>query len=289
MPELPEVENVRRGLERVLLQEQIAKVEVFLERIFVGDPHALVGTRFVGVGRRGKALLLQTDREITALIHLRMTGQLIFLPPDGRSREGGGHPSDALIQPLPNKHTHVILTMEEGGRLFFNDQRTFGSIKLFETHRLAEEPFLQKLGPEPWDEAFSAAMLYQACQARPRSSIKALLLDQSLVAGIGNIYADEALFLSQLHPQRPAKTIQREDAVRLIEQIRYVLERGILYGGVSARDYVNAEGLRGTMQEQLFVYGREGEACKKCETILEKSRVAGRGTHTCPQCQPLLL
>jgi len=285
MPELPEVETVRRGLERVLLGQQIVGGEVLLARSFSGVWSDLMGRMVREVGRRGKVLLIGLDQGKTALVHLRMTGQLIYQPQDGSPREGGGHPSVALIRKLPNAHTRVIWEMSSGARLFFNDQRTFGSIKLLEDTELPTEPFLAKLGPEPWDKAFSIAALHRAFQRRSRSSVKAVLLDQEVVAGIGNIYADEALFLSGIHPATPAGALSETQIKPLIAKIREVLERGIEYGGVSARDYVNAEGLRGRMQEQLYVYGRDGMPCKLCGTTLQKLRTAGRGTHVCPQCQ----
>ncbi|MCK6511120.1 bifunctional DNA-formamidopyrimidine glycosylase/DNA-(apurinic or apyrimidinic site) lyase [Myxococcota bacterium] len=285
MPELPEVETVRRGLERVLLGQQIVGGEVLLARSFSGEWSELIGRKVREVGRRGKVLLIGLDQKKTALVHLRMTGQLIYQPQDGSPREGGGHPSDALIRKLPNAHTRVFWEMSSGARLFFNDQRTFGSIKLLEDTELPTEPFLAKLGPEPWDKAFSVEALHQAFQRRSRSSVKAVLLDQEVVAGIGNIYADESLFLSRVHPATPAGALPKTQIRPLIAKIREVLERGIEYGGVSARDYVNAEGLRGRMQEQLYVYGRDGMPCKLCDTTLQKLRTAGRGTHICPRCQ----
>ncbi|MCB9640710.1 MAG: bifunctional DNA-formamidopyrimidine glycosylase/DNA-(apurinic or apyrimidinic site) lyase [Myxococcales bacterium] len=285
MPELPEVETVRRGLQRVLVGQRVSKTKVLLERALEGDPKWLKGREVQDIGRRGKALLIEMDQGLTALVHLRMTGQLIFLPKDGGPREGGGHPSDALVHKLPSKHTRVILSLESGDQLFFNDQRTFGSIKLLDEAHLALDSFLSKLGPEPWSPEFSVDALYCACQRRSRSSIKSILLDQEVVAGIGNIYADESLFLTKIHPATPAGQIAKKQIKPLIGKIREVLERGIEYGGVSARDYVNAEGLRGRMQEQLYVYGRDGMPCKVCGTVLEKTRTAGRGTHFCPKCQ----
>lgn len=285
MPELPEVETVRCGLERVLLGQRIVGGDVLLARSFVGEWGDLLGREVRAVERRGKALLIRLDQEKTALVHLRMTGQLIYQPQHGGPREGGGHPSDALVRQLPNAHTRVILDLASGDRLFFNDQRTFGSIKLLEDADIAAESFLAKLGPEPWDKTFSVASLQRAFQRRSRSSVKAILLDQEVVAGIGNIYADEALFLSKIHPATLAGGLSQAQTKLLIAKIREVLERGIEYGGVSARDYVNAEGLRGRMQEQLYVYGRDGQPCKVCGTTLQKLRTAGRGTHICPQCQ----
>ncbi|MEM1008377.1 MAG: bifunctional DNA-formamidopyrimidine glycosylase/DNA-(apurinic or apyrimidinic site) lyase, partial [Myxococcota bacterium] len=284
MPELPEVETVCRGLRRVLLGRKVVSVEVVRARCFVGVPSWVEGKFFVDVKRRGKAILLEMEEDLVLLVHLRMTGQLIFVGED-EEREGGGHPSDALRASLPGKHTRVQLNIEGGARLFFNDQRMFGSIKCMHKSALADDPFLRSLGPEPWDRAFSQRYLRAILERRSGSSIKSVLLDQKVVAGIGNIYADESLFLTGILPDTPAGSVKKKQIGPLIQNIRHVLSRGIEFGGVSARDYVNAEGLQGKMQEQLYVYGRAGLPCKVCGEVIHKSRVAGRGTHFCVRCQ----
>ena len=284
MPELPEVEVVRRGLERVLPGKTIESIDVRWHKSFRGPYEALSGGTVQSLGRRGKMLQIHFDNGWTILVHLRMTGQLIHHGHDGE-REGGGHPSDDLISSLPTKHTHVIVELSPFSTLYFNDQRKFGYLQAVPTAEIEQDSFLSKLGPEPWDEALTAQSLHDTFSRRS-TNIKALLLNQEIIAGIGNIYADEALFLSGIHPTTAANTLDLDGLDALLQNVRLVLERGIEFGGVSARDYVNAEGLRGTMQQQLYVYGRAGEPCKQCGTLLEKSSVAGRGTHTCPQCQP---
>lgn len=286
MPELPEVEVVRRGLEKVLLEKTFASVSIHNESSFVGNPNEIVGQRVISLGRRGKLLQIHCSGGWTILVHLRMTGQLIYVPKSGAFREGGGHPSDGLVAKLPSSHTRVSLALKGGDRLYFNDQRKFGSLKLHPTEELEEEPFLKKLGPEPWDKTLDAMWLATLAKRKKNTSIKAFLLDQHHLAGLGNIYVDEALFLSSLFPEKKAGTLNKTQWKSLLKSIREVLERGIVFGGVSARDYVNAEGLKGKMQEQLFVYGRKGEPCKRCGAEIVKLSVAGRGTHVCEACQP---
>ena len=284
MPELPEVETVRLGLERVLLGEKIKRVEVLLKHCFHGRASVLKKGEVESLTRRGKLLQIHMTSGWSILVHLRMTGQLIYVS-STEEREGGGHPDDSLINNLPNKPTRVVLSLSSGATLYFNDQRTFGSLKLWKTDALDEEPFLAKLGPEPWAKAFHKNYLGDILARRKRSTIKGVLLDQEVVAGLGNIYVDEALFLAGVRPSRKAGDVKKRELSKLMKTIVEVLERGIEYGGVSARDYVNAEGLKGKMQEQLYVYRREGQLCKQCESLIEKTKVAGRGTHYCPGCQ----
>lgn len=285
MPELPEVETVRRGLEKVLPGQQVEDVEVLEEVSYQGTPTANIGATVTSLDRRGKLLHIHLSDGWTWLIHLRMTGQLIYESGDGQERAGGGHPSDSLKQVGPSKHTRVVATFSSGGRLLFNDQRKFGYIQATPTAELDQVPFLQKLGPEPWSEAFNADYLREHCQRRSKSPIKQVILDQHIVAGFGNIYVDEALFLSGIKPTRKAGRISKKSLAKLIDNGRHVLELGIAHGGVSVSDYVNAEGLRGTMQQQLYVYSRKDLPCKQCETPIKKITLGGRGTHYCPSCQ----
>ena len=284
LPELPEVETVRRGLEKVLIGQKIKSIRLHWEGSFQGKHSLLYPGEVTELRRRGKLLMIVFSHGWTLQAHLRMTGQLIYVA-DGGEREGGGHPNDDLVRSLPAKHTRITIQFQSKGKLYFNDQRKFGYLKMVPTEELHEESFLKRLGPEPWDEIFNTDYLHTWFQRRARTKIKPLLLDQSVIAGLGNIYVDEALFLTGILPTRPAGEVKKSELPPLIKNIQLVLERGIQYGGVSAKDYVNAEGLKGTMQEQLYVYGRKGETCKKCETPIVWSKLSGRGTHTCPNCQ----
>lgn len=284
MPELPEVETVRRGLQRSLVGLYLESVEVREARCFQGSLDGVRGAVLTEIDRRGKCLRFVFDSGWSMLGHLRMTGQMIFVSAGGQ-RTGGGRPDDGLLAPLPSTHTRVILHWSLGGRLFFNDQRKFGYLKTWPSQDLALDTFWHTLGPEPWDEALTPHYLHGICQRRKMSSIKSILLDQKVMAGLGNIYVDEALFLSGIRPETHAGQLSLLQLEQIIAKSRHVLEQGILFGGVSVSDYVNAEGLRGSMQQQLYVYGRDGLPCKRCQTPILKIAVAGRGTHVCPTCQ----
>lgn len=284
MPELPEVETVRRGLEKVIVGATLTDVEILEDRCFEGQAEETLGATIEGLDRRGKCIRIIYSSGWSMLGHLRMTGQMIFVSGAGE-REGGGHPDDSLHASLPHKHTRVILRFGDRGTLYFNDQRKFGYLKLVPSDELHTDNFWRNLGPEPWDDAYNADMLRDICQRRAKTTIKAVLLDQHVVAGLGNIYVDETLFLSGIRPKRKAGRISKKALERVVSNSREVLERGIAFGGVSVSDYVNAEGLRGTMQQQLYVYNRAEMPCKVCGTPIEKITVAGRGTHYCPKCQ----
>lgn len=285
MPELPEVETVRQGLSRVLPGQRVHAIEIREPKSFQGDAEATIGYAISDLDRRGKLLHIGFENGWTWLIHLRMTGQFIYVSNSGKERAGGGHPNDALLSHAPTSHTRVIIHLDTGGVLLFNDQRKFGYIKAIRTDELHTDRFLQTLGPEPWSKGFTASYLREICQRRSKSNIKTILLDQKVVAGFGNIYVDEALFRAGIRPTRKAGRISQKALGRLITEGQYVLERGIEFGGVSVSDYVNAEGLRGTMQQQLNVYHRAGQECKVCETEIKKIALSGRGTHFCPSCQ----
>jgi formamidopyrimidine-DNA glycosylase len=275
---------VRRGLERALNGARLEHIEIFYPPVFRGNKDQLLGQRLLDVGRRGKMMMLKFEGDWFVLAHLRMTGQMIFVQSDGQ-RTGGGHPNEALVGTLPCKHTRAILNFGERGCLYFNDQRKFGYLKLVAAGDLAQDSFLRTLGPEPWEPKFNAEYLAQICQRRKNTAIKAILLDQKVVAGVGNIYADEALFRVGIAPWRKAGQIDNQLCAQLVSACRQVLELGIEFGGVSVSNYVNAEGLRGQMQEQLQVYRRTALPCKQCETPIAKNTTAGRGTHFCPKCQ----
>ncbi len=285
MPELPEVETIKRGLEKYLLGKRVLDLKLFRPKSFLGSPEELIGHQIEGLARRGKLLIFNLDSGFRLHIHLRLTGQLIFQNQRGE-RDGGGHPSKEMLMELPNSATRIAVKFENG-TLFFNDLRKFGYFQLLRPEE--EDPFLAKLGPEPFDPSLNPEWIAETLSRRSRANIKALLLDQHFIAGLGNIYADETLFLSKLDPRLRCGEIPPSKAPEILENIRTVLRRGIEFGGVSFSDYVNAEGFKGKMQEQLYVYGRTGQPCKVCSTPIEKIKVAGRGTHFCPNCQALPL
>ena len=281
MPELPEVETIRRGLEKRILNKKIVQVKVLEKKSFIGEAEEVLGRKIEKLGRRGKALIIELSGGESFLIHLRMTGQLIYI---GRERFAGGHPNESFVEELPNKQTRVIIEFSDGAKLFFNDQRKFGFIKVVKTEKIEEEAFIRKLGKEPWE--ITVEEFYEKLKRHKNSAIKAVILDQEVIAGLGNIYADEALYFSGIRPTRKAGEISKLEAKRLILGAKTVMERSLEAGGSTIKNYVKADGTRGNYLD-LFakVYGRGGEKCEKCGGEIKKIKVGGRGTHYCEECQ----
>ena len=287
MPELPEVETVRIGLARLLPGRIVAKTEHDWPKSFPNAPadvqQFLVGAEVLEVKRRAKVLLIELSSKYSLVIHLKMTGQLVFRSPEARF--GAGHPSESLIGELPDKSTRVTLTFKDGSQLFFNDQRKFGWMRLLPTAEVMNLDFFQKVGPEPLAADFSWQSLRERLLRRKNSNIKAVLLDQTVVAGIGNIYADEALWGARIHPTVLVRDLTAQQFHTLYDELIYVLKLSIEKGGSTDRNYVNAEGKKGSYITFARVFRREGKACSRCGHVIIKTRVAGRGTHLCPHCQ----
>lgn len=287
MPELPEVETIRRGLNKFILKSELQKVKILCPKSFIGTP---ITGKIIKIRRFGKALVLDMDNDHSILIHLRMTGQLIYDLKDNSSvnhnynnRYAAGHPSDNFTANLPNRQTRVILEFDTG-TLYFNDQRKFGFIKAIPTKDVERDSFISKLAKEPWDMA--AEELYEKLQKHPKSSIKAAILDQTIICGLGNIYADESLFVSGIHPLRKAGSLTIEEAKHLLAAARQVMDESIASGGSTMATYVKADGTKGDYLEQFAqVFRREGKPCPRCGQNIIKTKVAGRGTHLCPHCQ----
>ncbi|MDB5184830.1 MAG: mutM [Candidatus Saccharibacteria bacterium] len=289
MPELPEVETVRLGLQRLLPGRVVTSAVSDTDKSF---PNALsdiqvflVGASVVTVARRAKVLLIELSSKYSLVVHLKMTGQLVFVGTE--ERFGAGHPNDSLVGHLPDRSTRVTLEFADGSHLYFNDQRKFGWMRLLPTAEVPMLDFFQKVGPEPLSSDFSWRDLQARLLRRKNTNIKAALLDQTVVAGIGNIYADESLWGAKIHPTTIVRDITESQFKALYEALTAVLRLSIAKGGSTDKNYVNAEGKRGSYLDFASVFRREGLPCPRCGTIIIKSRVAGRGTHTCPHCQPL--
>ncbi len=286
MPELPEVETVRIGLESLIPKKKIKDVTYDWDKSFPNSKNDvdtfMVNASVQRVRRRAKVLLIDLDTSCTLMVHLKMTGQLVFV---GEQRFGAGHPNDSLVSSLPDKSTRVTIAFDDGSTLYFNDQRKFGWMKLLPTQAVADEPFMKKVGPEPLDNAFSVAVFTDRIRRRNGTSIKAALLDQTVLAGVGNIYADESLWGAKIHPARIVGTLTNKELSELHRELIYVLKLSIEKGGSTDRNYVNAEGKKGSYIDFARVFRREGLHCLRCGAVIEKSKVAGRGTHTCPACQ----
>jgi formamidopyrimidine-DNA glycosylase len=274
VPELPEVETVRVGLVPAVVGRTFERVEILDPRLVrPEEPLAvaaeLEGERVAAVDRRGKYLIFRFDSGRVLLVHLRMTGNL--------SHVRGGSP------PAGDAYIRSIIRLDDGSDVVYRDVRRFGTWLLVEPGEL--DPYLEaRLGIEPLARGFTARALGQRLAGR-RAPIKAALLDQRLVAGIGNIYADEALWRARVHPLRAAGELDEEELRALQRGVRRALEAGIARQGATLRDYRTADGSRGRMQHEFKVYGRAGEPCERCGTPIAKTRVGGRGTWFCPGCQ----
>ena len=277
MPELPEVETIKRGLSKFIIKKKLTKTTILCAKSFVGTP--VTGT-VKAIRRFGKALIIDLDNGKSLMIHLRMTGQLIY---DGKERFAAGHPSDNFIDELPNKQTRVVLEFDSGS-LFFNDQRKFGFIKVIDTNKVEQDTFIKKLAKEPWQ--MSSDEFYEKLQKHKNSPIKAVILDQTIICGLGNIYADESLFMSKIHPATKAGALTKKEASTLLSMAAKAMDTAIASGGSTMKDYVKADGTKGDYLDKFAqIFNRTGKPCLVCGTKIEKIRVAGRGTHICPNCQ----
>lgn len=289
MPELPEVETVRRGLHELIIGREIKAVEHDWPKSF---PNAaadvkqfLIGASIADVRRRAKVLLIDLSTGYTLVIHLKMTGQLVYRA--NNVAFGAGHPNESLVGELPDRSTRVTFTFADGSLLYFNDQRKFGWVRLIPSLEVPNIDFMQKVGPEPLDAEFTASDFAARFTRRANLPIKAALLDQTVVAGVGNIYADESLWGAKIHPQTLVKNMSNKQFKKLHKELRYVLNLAIGKGGSTDRNYINAEGKKGSYVDFARAFRQEGKPCPRCGTTIIKIRAAGRGTHICPHCQVL--
>lgn len=313
MPELPEVETVRIGLARLLPGKKVSTVTFDTPKSFpnaMADVESfLIDASIITVRRRAKVLIIDLDTMYSLVIHLKMTGQMVYVGSRqssvashqnassreklkvrddrkvGDERFGAGHPNDSLIAQLPDTSTRVIVTFTDDSVLYFNDQRKFGWMRLLPTVEIQNIDFFKRVGPEPLESDFTADVFIQRLMRRKNSGIKAVLLDQSVLAGIGNIYADESLWAAQIHPESKVRAVSRKSLRRLHTEIVRILLLAIEKGGSTDRNYVNAEGKKGSYISFAQVFRKEGNPCSRCGENIIKIRVAGRGTHLCPKCQ----
>ncbi len=281
MPELPEVEIIRLGLIRYLPGKEIKDVDVRVAKLFGGDATLLVGCTVISIRRRAKVLMIDMSGGHSLMIHLKMTGQLVYQSPDESEKVVGGHPQEAYNQPLPHKHSHVIFEFTDGSKLFFNDLRKFGWIQIIPTKDADNHGMLKTVGPEPLDaQAFTADILKSRLQKYPNRIIFQSLLDQSLVAGIGNIYANESLYEAGILPERRVKDISDSEWHKLYKGITHVLEQAIRYGGTSDNTYIQVDGKRGDYLKHAHVYHKK--VANPCGHDVVRKKVGGRTTHFCP-------
>jgi formamidopyrimidine-DNA glycosylase len=274
MPELPEVETIRRQLAPALEGRRLERIEVRDPRWSDPAPpeaisDALNGRAIEGLGRRGKYLVVSFEDDVHLVMHLRMTGNLLLVPAD--AEEPG--------------HLRVVMDLDDGNRLLFVDVRRFGTGDVLLGSDALAEYFASRLGVEPLSTDFTAEALRALARGR-KQPVKAFLLTQERVAGVGNIYADEALFRARIHPLRPVGTLKRPQVEALRDAVVETLEAGIDAKGASIDDYRHVDGAQGSFQDRFLVHTREGEPCPRCGTTIRKLRAAGRGTYVCPRCQP---
>jgi len=283
MPELPEVETIRRGLDKAVIGLKLLSVETDNPKKFLGGYKDIIGARIKKVRRRAKVLIIDFDNDNSLLIHLKMTGQLIFEDKKG-GRIKGGHPIPPLNLPVPNKSTHAIFKFD-GGVMYFNDIRKFGWLLITLTSEISNLSFFIGLGPEPLEKEFNKKKLKEILTKKKNLKIKPVLLDQKVLSGIGNIYADESLFLAKIHPEERIVSLNDADLGALYDGIVTALKTGIKHKGASDSSYVDLGGEKGVFLTYANVYHRTGMECTYCKTKIERIVVGGRGTHFCPNCQ----
>jgi len=274
MPELPEVETVRRSLEEKISGLTITDVDIYLEKL-IKEPASIEAFKEIVIGKKierldriGKYLLLRLSDDYVIVIHLRMTGQLLY----------------AAQYEDVTKHTHLIFHLDNNYHLRFVDIRQFGTIYLLKGDELKTIKGLSALGPEPLSKDFTAAFLGERLNKKTKK-IKQVLLDQDVVAGLGNIYADEVLFEAGILPDRRANTLIEDEINRLYQSIVQIIKEAISHRGTSFRDYVDGDGEKGGHQEYLQVYRRTDQPCSRCQCHIKREKIAGRSSHFCPGCQ----
>ncbi|OGC92462.1 hypothetical protein A3D85_02955 [Candidatus Amesbacteria bacterium RIFCSPHIGHO2_02_FULL_47_9] len=281
MPELPEIETVRLQLEKVLVGQVCKEIKILSHKVINGKLESVVHKSVKDVKRMGKVLLIDFGMDLLLGFHFKMTGQLIYEQESIRAGEYkrvvGGHPTEDFLNKMPSSHTRVIFYFDKG-TLYFNDQRLFGWVEI-------NPKFVEKLGPEPFeiDEKKFTELV-----SKSKRPIKLVLMDQGVISGIGNIYANDALWEAKVNPRRGVNTLTSKQYSELYKGVVKVLKEGIRYGGATAADakYIDLHGLGGHYQEHFRTYGREGEECKRGDGgIVHKFELGGRGTYYCPKCQ----
>ncbi len=302
MPELPEIETIKLQLEEKLTGERISAIETLHKKSVQGDTRQVIGKKIIGVRRLGKMLVINLENDLHLAIHFKMSGQLVLVSSDKKpaSRQGGqatriknrekirivgGHPSGDWTGKLPSKHTRAIFKLQSGAKMYFNDQRIFGWVRVVSSLQLAEDSFVKNLGPEPWN--ITDDQFYELIRKR-KKAIKLVIMDQTVISGIGNIYANDGLWEARIHPGRNAQSLASQEAKLLRASLIKVLREGIRYGGATTSDakYINLDGLGGHYQEHFRTYDREGKKCLRSDGgVIKKITLGSRGTYFCPKCQ----
>lgn len=281
MPELPEVESIKLQLQKYLVNHKIEAVEVKNSKIFSGKVEDVVGARIGAIRRFAKVLSIDLSNGNSLVIHIKLTGQLIYRGPNLITPKSL---SNKVVGGVPGIHTHVIFKLDKGGFLYYNDVRRFGWIRVIKTSDVEKTGFVGRLGPEPF--AKLTTEYFNNVLSKTKRAIKVVLMDQSKIGGVGNIYANDALWLSKVDPKRPASSLSADEMSFLYKAIHEVLKNGLKYGGASELAFVTPDGAEGEYQKHTLVYGRQGEPCDRCHKAkIEKYFLSGRGTYFCSFCQ----
>lgn len=287
MPELPEVETIKLSLKPHIIGQKITQLKVLNPKSFNGSSSSILNKNITNLFRRAKMLVIELQDQNVLVIHLKMSGQIIYQSKSFSDQNFvGGHPTQDMLQDQPNKHTRVIFEFSSGDKLFFNDQRKFGWIKLLKTKDL--EQFFKSLGPEPLEKEFTLDLFTHNLLKHPNWPIKLAIMEPKVVVGVGNIYANEALFNSQINPQTKVKSLSSQDISNLYQGIIKALSDGIKYGGSTKTHFTDSQGRKGVFLDHARVYGKDKTNCLNCHTEIIKIKLGGRGTFFCPTCQVLV-
>jgi formamidopyrimidine-DNA glycosylase len=287
MPELPEVETIKLGLRKYLIGKEIKDVQINIPKMFSGSAKQVIGAKIINLERIGKSLIIELNNNFVLAVHLKMTGQLVYS--DSKTK-------NLVLSPkvggktLPSKYTHVIFTLDNDSNLYYNDLRQFGWIKVIKKDELMNIPFFKEIGPEPKvGKDLTGKELtfeyFKEVTQKGNLPIKLILMDQKRIGGIGNIYANDALFKAKIDPRRKGKTLSDKEIKILYEAIFSVLRKSLEFGGSSDENFVNALGQEGNYQKHTLIYGKEGKKCGICGGIVQKMKLGGRGTYFCSACQ----
>lgn len=279
MPELPEVETVKLGLQKYLVGHKFTDIEILAKGIFEGDPKLIIGSKIIDIRRFGKGLVIDLDNKYSLAIHIKLTGQIIY-----RDKDTAKFPVSAeKVKTLPNNATRIIFKLDKEAILYFNDLRKFAWIRVVKTEDVSEMPFFKNMGPEPFKDLTEEK--FEKIIKNSKTVVKPLIMDQTRIGGIGNIYANDALFMADINPKRRANSLSDEEIKKLYKAILAVMEKSMKYGGASELNFVNVLGQEGEYQMHSLVYGKKGEKCSKDGEIIQKIFLGGRGTFFCPKHQ----
>ena len=279
MPELPEVETIRRGLEKYVVGHKINSIDILHPKPFTGNPEDILYSRILSARRIGKGLILDFENGNSLAIHIKMTGQLIY-----RNKETANEPISEKVKTVPNKYSHIIFHLDKDAILYYNDFRRFGWLKVIPTNEVSSLPFFSAMGPEPFKDL--TLEVFKCLVEKSPTKIKPFIMDQSKIGGIGNIYANDALFMAKIDPQRTAKSLKDKEITVLFDSIISVLKKSIDEGGASEFSFVNVLGQEGNYQRYSLVYGKKDKECQRHDGgIIKRIVLAGRGTFYCNKCQ----